>query len=1094
MATEVTRPVDEDFEIKYQFYNPYNFLLVKDSESSVTLSGTWGWFSYDGEVYYGDNLKIYGPSIHRVNGESYAYEMHLRGTTLQNYQKILVVFFESDDYDSHNEIMDALGFWGNSVEMMEIGQEKEITQMIDMHASFGYGNTQFLEYTGKDFSGDCQDIDYIVSATTISISPHQSYAFGLDTFAYYPTRDMTYETQIFQNWEPIVESQPPVKPPVTPMTTPQPATSGSIPHPINPVAPNNIKPPPASLVDPRVAAQKPLPSGPASPPTKPVTPAHPNTPFSPYEVPKTQLPSNYSQPIIDQGKPIPATQPIIPTTKQTQPPKKAIPQQLPKKETKKAIQPTPQQVAQPPLQAAQPYLTQQPVPPKPQSNPPKKEPKRAVSTPVQQAKPQPVAAQPQPIKPEQVRPQKAPEAQQQPRKQPIPQPQPVQVAPAAQQPRPESVAKPAPLPPVHEVKLPPPQIKPISSEPPKPDPMFVPIDNKKIDELKKKLEEDERKRKMIEDEKARISQEITAQLLNDFEKNEDVRRIKYASPDYTEQKPVDPKKKKASEKVENKPVEIPVVIVPDIPYSPTPTPTQTPITTPTHTQEPSNPTNPSGNPSPSTPSSILSEPYHPNPLPQEQPQLHTPQYPAEPSPIHHPETLPIYVPISKPAERPTEHTHPDPSLPKPSYYKRQPDLIDEREALKAQFEAQFDEDFEKNDVKRRQKYPKFYIPYIFYPVYGKFVYPDGKKRPRISPSDQNSPFNPSNPDSPYHPENSYSPFNPKSYSNPSNPLSPFNPNNLNSPFNRKNPSYDPKNPDLPSSPTSPFNPNNVNSIFHKNHPMNPNNPKSPFNPKNKGQGKIEDPGAQKEPAVVSVTKKPEAPLAQSDPAFPGITGDNLKAMQESAKANELSKKIQYCYSYPCLKEEVGRVKYCEYWSVDNNRNNICKSWGEIPVYAQQVFKDKDSKPSANTADTAPPSKPSPRSEPEPTPAPRNQPSPPPSPEPVPLPVEVESSPPNKPVPQPDSSNKSKTGLINGLKNNANDLADSIQRLPTGLKNGGDKTPEKAVQSLNLKRDCETKLEVVLNRHRDSTISDNISQTCGNIKSLAQLNFLAIPTA
>jgi carbonic anhydrase len=314
LATEVTRPVDEDFEIKYQFYNPYNFLLVKDSESSVTLSGTWGWFSYDGEVYYGDNLKIYGPSIHRVNGESYAYEMHLRGTTLQNYQKILVVFFESDDYDSHNEIMDALGFWGNSVEMMEIGQEKEITQMIDMHASFGYGNTQFLEYTGKDFSGDCQDIDYIVSATTISISPHQSYAFGLDTFAYYPTRDMTYETQIFQNWEPIVESQPPVKPPVTPMTTPQPATSGSIPHPINPVAPNNIKPPPASLVDPRVAAQKPLPSGPASPPTKPVTPAHPNTPFSPYEVPKTQLPSNYSQPIIDQGKPIPATQPIIPTT------------------------------------------------------------------------------------------------------------------------------------------------------------------------------------------------------------------------------------------------------------------------------------------------------------------------------------------------------------------------------------------------------------------------------------------------------------------------------------------------------------------------------------------------------------------------------------------------------------------------------------------------------------------------------------------------------------------------------------------------------------------------------------------------------------
>jgi hypothetical protein len=105
--------------------------------------------------------------------------------------------------------------------------------------------------------------------------------------------------------------------------------------------------------------------------------------------------------------------------------------------------------------------------------------------------------------------------------------------------------------------------------------MFVPIDNKKIDELKKKLEEDERKRKMIEDEKARISQEITAQLLNDFEKNEDVRRIKYASPDYTEQKPVDPKKKKASEKVENKPVEIPVVIVPDIPNSPTPTPTQT---------------------------------------------------------------------------------------------------------------------------------------------------------------------------------------------------------------------------------------------------------------------------------------------------------------------------------------------------------------------------------------------------------------------------------------------------------------------------------------------------------------------------------------
>lgn len=107
---------------------------------------------------------------------------------------MLVVFFESDSEESHNEFIDGLGFWGNSIEMMEIDSTRHIKGNLDIMGSFGTDNKEWLEYTGSDFNGDCQAIDYLISATTIYISPFQSYVFGLDTYPQYSSRQVTVGT------------------------------------------------------------------------------------------------------------------------------------------------------------------------------------------------------------------------------------------------------------------------------------------------------------------------------------------------------------------------------------------------------------------------------------------------------------------------------------------------------------------------------------------------------------------------------------------------------------------------------------------------------------------------------------------------------------------------------------------------------------------------------------------------------------------------------------------------------------------------------------------------------------------------------------
>jgi len=851
--------------------------MVKESESHVVLSGEWGWFSYDGEVYYGDNIYIYGPAVHYVNGGSYAYELHLRGTTKDNYQKILVIMVEADTDDSHNQFFDELGFWGNSVEMMEIGEEKEITQPLNLQAEFGEGNTQWIEYTGKDFSGDCMDIDYLVSATTLFISPHQSYAFGQQAYPEFPHRDVTFETQPYQNWEPIPEPKPD-EPKPTPTPTPEPI------KPTEPVKPPTPTPEPEPYVpkkDPN-APYKPWWEEYAPPAPEPSTPTPTRRPTPPpASKPDAVIPTEVV-------KPIPLMSPEE-EQKKIEEEKKAN-EELKKKveeadKQKQKEQEEKEKLAEElknkfledelkndMLRKSKFPTSETPVQYKPIPEPTGKE------TPLRSSpQPTPDSVKPtDPIKP--ATPTK-------------PEEKPVPSTPTYQTPTYQTPTYQTPTP-----------IQPQSSTPTTPSdaPIYDKPDPVLLNQVKRRVEAEEEKKKQEEEERQKIEAELLQKFMEDDKRNDEVRKNLYPMP----------------------------------PPNSTTLPPQTQSPTATPTPDAIRPTDPS------------------RPVQYQYPTYDSPNPIEVPIIVAAPEGKPLLAPNAPVYEPKVDYTQMQKN--NDNQHKQTVKQMDEKEALKVKLMNEFEEDDTNRQTQRKTRYPQYFIPYYFYPIYDKAIdpqgefpalTPNGEPYPKkIDPSDPASPYNTANPNSPYNPENPNSPFNPKSANNPNNPHSPFNPSNPNSPFNPKNPSYDPNSEDLPDKPNSPFNPNNPKSIFHKDHPLNPNNPKSPFNPKNKNDPNFVNP----------YLKKDELKQGGTTPNATKVD-DKEQAMKEAEKAADLAKKKQICIEgKPCPKIELGKMKYCQEWKIEPILNRhytnkqswgaeaaggdqSCARWGETPVYAEQIW-------------------------------------------------------------------------------------------------------------------------------------------------------------
>ena len=66
---------------------------------------------------------------------NYAYEDHLRGTSSENHQKLPIIFFETNKYICQLSVLEALGFWSYCVEIMNVGENKKITTLIDLTSS-----------------------------------------------------------------------------------------------------------------------------------------------------------------------------------------------------------------------------------------------------------------------------------------------------------------------------------------------------------------------------------------------------------------------------------------------------------------------------------------------------------------------------------------------------------------------------------------------------------------------------------------------------------------------------------------------------------------------------------------------------------------------------------------------------------------------------------------------------------------------------------------------------------------------------------------------------------------------------------------------